>query len=191
MIKPLPSFILASLALLGICTQASALLVESWENTGYAGIGDSKGPWMRYEKAPEDMSVAFSNKHASEGNYSLAITTKGGWAQAIINNDNCTSALGENSLRKAMHKKLMISVDVYAEESLQWAELDIAMMGNGMEWTQLTTTPMRVGKVTTLRYLTDAKMVDQLGAKNEWFQFIIIVNSKGPGTVYLDNLRFD
>ncbi|MFA5257365.1 MAG: hypothetical protein WC360_04385 [Opitutales bacterium] len=187
----IPSLLLTltCVAAICLCAQAGATLLDSWENDGFAGIGDATGPWMRHDKAPAGMTFVFSNKHASEGEYSLAVTTPGGWTRAMINTGNRTLALGDASLRRVMSDKLMISIDVYADESLISGTIDMVMIGNGMDWTQCGGDPLRCGGSITLRYLITPETAARLALDNEWFQFIIIIDSKGPGTLYLDNLR--
>jgi len=185
------TFKLSVIFALCLCSQAGAMLLDSWENDGVAGIGEASGPWMKDVKAPESMTLAFSDKHVTEGNYSLAITTKGGWAHAISNSTDHTISLGDYGLRRALTNKLMISIDVFADASLEWATMDVVMSGSGINWIQLETKPMIPGDKTTLRYVTDPAIAEQLEQENTQFKLTLTINSKGPGTIYLDNFRAD
>ncbi|MFA5257364.1 MAG: hypothetical protein WC360_04380 [Opitutales bacterium] len=187
----IPTLGLASFLFLCLGAPACAMLLESWENDGFAGIGSATGPWMKDSKAPAGMTFAFSNKHVTEGEYSLAITTPGGWTQAISDSEDRTICLGDYGLRRAMTNKLMISIDVFADASIEWATMDVVMSGSGIKWIQLETKPMIPGDKITLRYVTDPVIAEQLDQENTQFKLTLIINSKGPGTIFLDNFRAD
>jgi len=168
-----------------------ALLLESWEGTGVLGIGDSQGPWTRMKEAPKDLTVAFSPLHASDGDFSLAIRTPGGWVQALSNTVNFTDAVPHLSLRQAIASRGMLSVDVFTDESLGEARVTLLMLGSKMLYTSLQGETFRCGDAHVLRFMIDNKVAANLKNDDDWFQFIFVLQSSGAGTIYLDNLRIE
>lgn len=167
-----------------------AVLLESWENIGLAGYNNQEGPWTRAAQAPANLELSFSELHATQGKYSLAIKTWGGWTQTVLNGDNYTYTLGDEiSLRDAFEDKLMLAIDVYCDRSVEWAQMHIALQGEGLEWTQLAGYDLRPGRSRTIRYLIPDAAAEKIKASDGWFNVIFIINSNKPGCIYLDRFR--
>jgi hypothetical protein len=183
---------LACILLLASTSPLHALLIESWENTGLEGVGDCQGPWTRMKEAPRGVTISFSTEHATDGNYSLAIYTPGGWVQALSNTVNFTDALPDMSLRQAMASRSMISFDVYADKSLGEASITLLLLGVDMPYTTLNADQtLRCGGSHVARFRIPQNTSEALRRNDEWFQIFFIIKSTGAGTVYLDNLRIE
>ena len=65
-------------ACLTLAATASATLIESWENSGLSDENGAGGTWDLMDASSTDVTVAYSELHATEGKYSLKITTSGG-----------------------------------------------------------------------------------------------------------------
>ena len=117
------------------------------------------------------------------------MTTPGGWNTVLIDDANFTLDLGDKELRAALGERLTIAMDVYSDKSIGWGIICIAMQGNGMAWTQLTSDALHPGDKMTVRFLISPEMNAAFNIPNKWFQFMISMNTTGAGTLYFDNLR--
>jgi hypothetical protein len=180
--------LIATLALLAGCIHSSAsTLIESWEGSGVNGLGGNKGRWEVSDKVKQGISLSYSGKHATNGRYAIKIDTQGGWSQVLLYTENSTNLHRNPMLHELLSGKLTLNLDVYTAEKLAWSKVEIAIQGNALPWTQLGTNSLLPGP-TSVKYLIPPKVSAAMKNCDEWFQIIIIVNTSGAGTVYIDNL---
>jgi hypothetical protein len=190
-----PHFSLTCLAVIAIlincCNLSASTLLESWENTGVEGVNEQLGgPWVISEKLLSGIKLSYSTRHATNGDYSLAVHTPGGWSQIIMCGENSTSPLRKSQWHEILAGKLTVNLDVYFDDNLEWSKVEIAVQGNSLPWTQLSTNSLSPG-ATSVKYLIPPKVSAAFENCDEWFQLIIMVNTSGPGTVYIDNLSVE
>ena len=80
-------------------------------------------------------------------------------------------------------------MDIFAEKSLDWGSVSVAIQGNDVEWTQMNSQGLWFGKKTSVNFMLPPRLAGKLDEENSWFQLIIMVNTGRAGNLYIDNLR--
>lgn len=165
---------------------SSATLFESWEGNAITNLGGN-GPWEIPSEIAKGASMEYSDKFATDGKRSLAVTTKGGWTQVLRYGENDTDHKAALELHKLLADNLTLNFDVHVPDSVEWVKIEIAVQGNDLPWTSLTGNAMLPGQHTQ-RFIIPPKIKAEIQKCDHWFQIILIVNTSGPTTVYIDNI---
>jgi hypothetical protein len=179
--------ILGLLAASVLAPYASAgTLVESWESNSIINLGGN-GHWVVPSEIAKGVSLAYSNKFATNGKRSLAVTTGGGWSQVLRYGENDTDRRAVVELHKLLANNLTLNFDIRVPDNVEWVKIEIAMQGSALPWTPLTGNAMLPGQHTQ-RFIIPPKIQAEIQKCDNWFQIILIVNTSGPTTVYIDNI---